>query len=30
MSFTDAVQSIPEIANCLRNGLQALGDIVEK
>ena len=25
MSFTDAVQSIPEIANCLRNGLQALG-----
>ncbi len=25
MNFADVVQSIPEIANCLRKGLQALG-----
>lgn len=25
MNFTDAVRSTPEIAQCLRNGLQALG-----
>ena len=25
MNFTDAIQSIPEIADCLENGLQALG-----
>ena len=25
MNFTDAIQSIPEIADCLKNGLQALG-----
>ena len=24
MNFTEAIQSIPEIANCLKNGLQAL------
>lgn len=24
MNFTDAVQSTPEIAECLKNGLQAL------
>lgn len=25
MNFTDAIQSVPEIADCLENGLQALG-----
>ena len=25
MNFTETIQSIPEIANCLENGLQALG-----
>ena len=25
MNFTEAVQSVPEIAECLKNGLQALG-----